>query len=405
MRAGLEIARPFNIKVREGARGRKNLEKTAAEWRAANQGRLAVIHSASAGEFEAAIPLITALKKKGMIVAATIYSPSGFKLALNNPEPDFVLYLPFDSKKSIRRFLQALKPDIFIFCKHDIWPNVVWECESNGIPTALVNANLHPNSFRLKPFLLSFNRRLFRSFSAIFTVSQDHARRLERIIGLKDIVEVVGDTRFDRVVSRALESEIKLPPSFEAEPVFIAGSVWETEKFTLETFLELHSQYPNWRLIWVPHEPHDRNIEKAQAAIEQAGISAGRFTNLDKKGDPQALLVDKVGVLPPLYRFADIAYVGGGFGKGVHSVIEPAVFSIPVIFGPHHFVSAEASELIKRGAGFAVQGRKDFYPLLNKLMKDETERRRIGNIAGNMVKEKCGVADNIADKLMDLLQK
>ena len=403
MRAGLEIARFFNVKVREGARGRKNLIPDAAKWRSSNPGSLAVIHSSSAGEFEASLPLIRALKKRGMLTTATLYSPSGYKIARKNSEPDVVLYLPFDSRRAIKAFLKALHPDLFIFCKHDIWPNVMWECEAQGIITAVVNANLHQRSFRLNPLLIGFNRHIFKKFNTIFTVSQEHAERLDRILGFSGKVQIPGDTRFDRVVARAVDAEIELPDAFRGNPVFIGGSVWDTEMFVLDSFLEIRRKNPQWRLIWVPHEPSERVIERVESALAEAGMSCIRFSEFAVNRDAQALIVDKVGVLSPLYRFADIAYVGGGFGKGVHSVIEPAVFSIPVIFGPNHYVSAEAGELLKRGGGFTVNNRDDCFSLLNNLISDDKMRLQAGHTAGAMVKEKSGVAEIIADKLMELM--
>lgn len=402
---GFAAARPFCRKARLGWSGRKRLVSNAKEWRSAHQGRLAIIHGASAGEFEAALPLIKAFKSKGIIAVATLFSPSGYKIASGNPLPDYISYLPFDTIRGVRAFLKAMNPDVFVFCKHDIWPNVVWECERRGIPTALVNGNLHAKSFRLNPKALNFNREVFRSLTAVWAVSENHAQRIKRIMGDGGRVEVSGDTRFDRVVSRALDSGLELPASFTGVPAFICGSVWPKENFTLESFIEIHREHPEWKLIWAPHEPNDSFIASAEKSLDQAGISHIRFSQLKSGSDAAALIVDQVGKLASLYRFAEIAYVGGGFGKGVHSVIEPAVFSLPVIFGPNFHVSAEANELINRGGGLSVKGRDDFHHLLKSLIEDEERRTRCGEIAGNFVEEKAGVAEFLANEIMDLIDR
>jgi 3-deoxy-D-manno-octulosonic-acid transferase len=391
--------------VKEGARGRKNLTSKARIWRETHPGKLAVLHSASAGEFEAAVPLIKQLKQKGFLTLATLFSPSGYRIAEKNPEPDYTLYFPFDTKRKDKAFLKALKPSVFIFCKHDIWPNMVWECSKRGIPLLMVNTNMHPKSLRLNPLFIRYSQFIFRRFKIIFTVSEAHAERIKRILAGMGEVVIAGDTRFDRVVSRALGTELDLPQGFRNYPVFIAGSVWPAEKFVLEAFMEIRRTNPQWRLIWVPHEPNEGCLKKTASALEKEGLSHLRFSAIKENAaqDSEALLVDEVGVLPPLYRFADIAYVGGGFGKGVHSVIEPAAFGIPVIFGPHHYVSAEAEDLLRRGGGFSIKGKDDLIILLERLMTEKQLREKSGSIAGEMVKEKIGAAEVIAEKIAGII--
>lgn len=404
MRSALELVRPFHHKVKAGAAGRKGLTDSVSAWRSDNPGPLAVIHSASAGEFEAAIPIFEELKKRNIKILATLYSPSGYNLAVNNTLPDGVFYLPFDSRKLVKSFLQALSPDVFVFCKHDIWPNVVWICGELNIPLIIANTNLHRKSSRLNPFLIHFNRGIFNRFDTIFTVSDNHARRIEKIAGSPDKIAAVGDSRFDRVVSQVKNAGVSLPETFTESPALIGGSVWPAEDFVLESYIELHRNYPDWKLIWVPHEPHeDYLVCTERMLLSSTGLTSLRYSGLTDYQDQDVLIVDQVGVLPPLYKYADIAYVGGGFGKGVHSVIEPAAFSIPVIFGPNNHVSAEAGELLKRKCGFAVRGKEDFMPLLVELMNNGAKRQESGNIAGQFVAEKTGAAEIIAQKIAELV--
>jgi len=399
----MQVLRAFNWKVREGAVGRRGNSRKAQEWRCVHAGKLAIIHSASAGEFEAALPIIEELKRRGFLTAATLFSPSGYRIAIKSAVPDSVFYLPFDTFNGSRSFLKALNPDIFVFCKHDIWPNVIWNCRDLHIPMLMANTNLHKKSFRLNPLFRKFNRGLFSQFETIFTVSNEHAARISAILGSRDKIKAIGDSRFDRVVARAKSGEMTLPESFVHSPIFIAGSVWTPEFFTLESFLELKRTFPRWKLIWVPHEPSDSCMQKAEMLLGQSGVSSVRFTNLRNYAGEETVIVDKVGVLPPLYRAGHIAYVGGGFGKGVHSVIEPAAFGIPVIFGPNYYVSAEAGELLKRGGGFTVKGKDDFFPLFKRLLEDETYREKCGKIAGDMVREKVGASILIANRVEEVL--
>ena len=405
MRGVLELVRPFHRKVKSGAAGRQGLTDSVTAWRNENPGPLAVIHSASAGEFEAAIPIFEELQKRNIKILATLYSPSGYNLAVKNPLPDGVFYLPFDSRKMVKSFLQAVCPDVFVFCKHDIWPNVVWICGELKIPLIIANTNLHRKSSRLNPLLIHFNRGIFNRFDTIFTVSKNHARRIEKIAGRPDNIMAVGDSRFDRVISRLKKAETELPETFAKSPALICGSVWPAENFVLESYLELHRNYPEWKLIWVPHEPHEEYISCTEEKLDSAGLSSLRFSGLKDYRDQEVLIIDRVGVLPPLYKYADIAYVGGGFGKGVHSVIEPAAFSIPVIFGPNSHVSAEAGELLRRKGGFSVNGKEDFRPLLEELMMNEDKRGEAGNIAGQFVAEKTGAAEIIAEKIAEMVER
>ena len=388
-----------------GAVGRKNLVRTAALWRKSHSGRLVIIHSASAGEFEATIPLIDELKKQNILTVATIFSPSGFKIASQSNSPDFVCYLPFDKRQEVREFLSALNPDVFIFCKHDIWPNVVWECKKMNIPIVLLNANLHSKSLRVNPLAVGFNRYLFSQMEGIWTVSDEHFNRLGKILGKTDSLKTLGDTRFDRVVQRALEGAQTLPDIFTVHPVFIAGSVWEQEKFILDSFIEIWYDNPDWKLIWVPHEPQSAEIKSVEKKLKHAGISSIRFSEASDESEYNALIVDKVGILPSLYRYSQIAYVGGGFGKGVHSVIEPAVFSIPVMFGPAYHVSAEAKELISCNGGYSVKGKHDFGALLRLFIENESERTEAGENAGKLVRSKVGCAEIEAKMITDIISK
>ena len=404
MEGTLLFAGMFNRKIRTGIRGRRGILKEMSEWRKEHPGTLAVVHSASAGEYEAGIPLIRNLQKRGIKVVATLFSPSGYSPAKKSNIADFTMFLPFDSLLNTRRFLKILQPDLFVFCKHDIWPGYVWECNRRKIPVCLVNANMHRKSFRLHPLGIRFNRNLFRRFSGIWAVNPEHARRIEKILGAGYKVESPGDTRFDRVVERAKSKDVDIPSGFRKAPVFIGGSVWQADEFILKAFIELQAKHPDWKLIWTPHEPTEANLSRAEALLDKNFISHIRYSARKNCPDCNALLIDEMGILAGLYRYTDIAYIGGGFGKGVHSVIEPAAFGIPVIFGPAHHVSAESFDLLDYGGGFMVEGADDALPLLDKLISDDRFRKEKGTASLKLVKAKAGVANYLADELTKLIK-
>lgn len=410
MECGLLLAGIASPKVQRGIKGRlgEGDRLRLAKSRCRARSKRVVVHCASAGELESAIPLIEELQQQyNADVILTYFSPSAVNRA--NTVGGIVdhLYLPVDSKRRMRRLLDILSPDLVVFVKHDVWPNLVWEAAKRNIPTALVNGNFRPDSKRLKRPLIPFGRGLFGELSAIFAVASDDAHRFRFLAGKKPVVEAEGDTRFDRVRQRALkgrEDQGALARILEGRPVAVAGSTWPAgEKILLEAWKGVRAERSDAVLVLTPHEPTEEHLKQLIAQCEEAGLMPVTMTEAENNVPvSDVIIVDRMGVLAGLYGLGKVAYVGGGFGAGVHSVIEPAVFGMPVMFGPKHLNSHEARDLIRIQAGQSVESAEEIRDRFINALNDGLKSREMANKAHGFVEKQSGVARRLAAKLATL---
>lgn len=409
----MQIAGLFNEKVRLGIRGRKGLFAELAQAKAALEPgrRFIVIHCASAGEFEAARPLLTALKQRlpGVKAHVTCYSPSGMRGLSKAPEVESYSYLPFDNRASARRFLKILEPAAVLIVKHDVWPNLVWEASRANIPVFWVNANLHLKTRRLKILARGFNRSFLNCLTEVLTVSPEHAGRFKKLVDA-DKIFITGDSRYDRTLDRLAGSTAKatevIPTGWrEGRRLIVAGSTWgPDQRLLIPVFVQLKQTWPDLRLVLVPHEPSPGFLQDTAVYLEGHGLSGMRYSQLNGSlPDADVLIVDKVGVLASLYRAAWAAYVGGAFGHGVHSVLEPAVFNLPLFFGPRHYMANEASALIAAGGAWCVTGAADLETRLRKLLEDQAAWNAAAQASGNLVRAGAGATMRIIDHLEKVL--
>jgi 3-deoxy-D-manno-octulosonic-acid transferase len=397
-------------KVRENLAARRGWERRLREDLAllpAGGPRPVWIHCASMGEFEAIRPLARGLRAGGLRVAITFFSTSGPRHLKGGVEADWVGYLPFDTPRAARRFLGLLRPCLALVTKHDLWPNHLAEAARRGVPLWFINANFHPRSRLASAWLRPFHRELLSLFEWIAAVSPVMAGRFRELLaGLPAQVEAPGDSRFDRVVERARESRAaeRLPLAFrEGGPLLVAGSTWEPdEQALLPAFAALRARVPELRLLLVPHEPVAAQLERLERQLEALGLSSLRLSRLEGgeawQGQP-VLIVDQVGLLAGLYAAATAAWVGGGFTTGVHSVIEPAAFGLPVLFGPRHHVSQEAQDLLACGGAREVADGEAAAHWLELLFTDEAARRAMAEAALALVKTRTGVTDLLLDRI------
>ena len=410
MEAAAMLAGLFSEKVRRGIRGRlaegERLRRVRSNCHEGNHR--VIVHCASAGELESAVPLMQALLADGKVdILLSYYSPSAVERAMKIEEPVDHFYLPVDSKRRVRRLLDTLEPSLIVFVKHDYWPNLVWEAKLRGIPTALVNGNFRPDSKRLKRAAIPFGRAVLPHLAAIYAVARDDAHRFRFLAGEEPKIVVSGDTRFDRVLQRALDGrrdQGALADTLAGRPVAVAGSTWHAdEKRFLPAFKTVLEQIPNAVLVVAPHEPKPDRLKQIAEEAAANGLTSTTMTEVEEGISPANLLVvDRVGVLAGMYGLGSVAYVGGAFGTGVHSVIEPAVFSIPVMFGPRHLMSHEARDLIELGAAEQVSSPEQIAEVfLDALQNGETSRRR-GEMAGTFVRQREGVSRRVAERLAAL---
>ncbi len=386
----------FNNKIRRGIAGRRKLF-AALEERAAQLSPHTRLwfHASSMGEFEQAKPIIAELKKsyQDISIVATFFSPSGYEHSKNYKSADIISYLPFDTHTATNKFISIIKPTAAIMVRYDTWPNIIWALKKNGIPTFIANATMKKNSSRKFPVLRQFHHSLYNCFTHILTVSENDTSSFADFDTTTPIITAIGDTRFDQVMMRSVDAQKKnlLPPSVIAgKKIFIIGQSWEAdEEIVLPVVFKLQEQIPELLTILVPHEPTVEHLESLEYQLSGKSTFI-RFSDLNEFHNERIILIDSVGVLVPLYRYAHIAYVGGSFRQGVHNVLEPAAFSLPIIFGPKHDNSQEAIALTKRNAAFVIEDDKQLYRIMRTLLESETIRTTAGKSARAFVDENIG---------------
>jgi len=412
--AALMLASPFQPKIRRGREGRKGLfEKLDSTLAGLPKGGPRFwIHNSSMGEFEQAKPLIERLKQKfprGSVVVS-FYSPSGFDHVQNFRGADLLCYLPFDSKGKARRFVSTLKPDAAVVIRHDLWPNHLWEVRKQNIPLVLANCSIRPHLIYSLPLTRQACRSVYNAFTEILAVSPEAKTFCESHFS-PNRVEVVGDTRYDQVVRRAKEAEGIVAPLRRLKSGrlgFVAGSTWPSDEDVILPVLQKLSE--NGLKLWVvlvPHEPTPEHLSDLEEKLKSLHLRSIRFSQISRKGecDCDVLLVDRVGILASLYALGEACFVGGGFGPGVHNVLEPAALGKAVFFGPRCRNSYEAGQLEKRGVGFVVENEESLYGKLFALLNDPKEMLRIGKTAARLVEENVGATERIVKHIEALVRR
>lgn len=360
------------------------------------------IHAASLGEFEQGRPLMERIRREHpeKKIALTFYSPSGYEVRKNFPGADLIAYLPADTPGAMRSFLQALQPQMAIIVKYEFWRNMLRELRKREIPTYLISAIFRPTQLFFKSYG-GWYRSMLRCFTRIY-VQDQQSRKLLAQIGIKN-VEVAGDTRFDRVTDiMRTTHEIPELDSFTAggtRLTAIFGSSWEADEQVY--FPWLISRTGSVKAIIAPHEFTAERLEKMRTQLRP--LRTLLLSEVREKGaDPSAadvLIIDCFGLLSSAYRYGSFAYIGGGFGTGIHNINEAAVYGIPVVFGPRHEKFLEARELIKAKGGFSIDSRTAFEKLMEKTLTDPALRSEAGKRAGEYIRSKLGATDKIFGQL------
>ena len=388
-----------NNKIRALFRGqRTTLDSEHRAILEANRGAV-WIHAASVGEFEQARPLIEKLKIKNekLKVVVTFFSPSGYEARKNYDKADAVLYLPFATRRKAKRFIDTLQPSMAIFVKYEFWPAYLRTLKKRGIPTYSISAIFRPTQRFFKWYGHS-SLRLLKCFTHIF-VQDEASRRLLAEHGVHDS-SVAGDTRFDRVKAVMADglrvNGDRLTPIAQfvdgAERVLVAGSTWPEDE-------KLLAQYTGAKLILVPHEIDEEHIHAIfnrykGRVVKYSNISAmpSNMSRLNILQHAQVLVIDTIGLLSSIYRFGQVAYIGGGFGVGIHNTVEAAVYGVPVIFGPNYHHFREAQGLIDAGAARSI---KNYNELEAALTTAFEQHELIGAKATVYVESEIGATDRI----------
>ena len=359
-------------------------------------------HASSLGEFEQGLPLIQKWKEKkpGHFILLTFYSPSGYKLKKNYDGVDRVMYLPREITGEVRSFLDHFRPEIAVLIKYEIWPLLIKEMAQRNIPCYLISAVFRQDQLFFK-WYGKWYLSILKNFTRIF-VQDKKSLQLLNNKGLNNI-QIAGDTRIDRVFELTGDnSEIEGIDLFAGDSkIIVAGSSWQKEELFLSRFL---SEYPTGgvKVILAPHNISPSHLKEIEDLFGDSLVRYSQFlVEPDKRTDKKVLLIDRIGLLSRLYRYGHIAFIGGAFGAGLHNVLEPAVFNLPVIFGPKYHKFVEAVELVKVKAGFSVYSYPEFRTKLTELLEDSNTLSNAGKGCRLYVENHKGATDLIISHLLE----
>lgn len=353
-------------------------------------------HAASLGEFEQGRPIMEAIRREhpGYKILLTFFSPSGYEVRKNYDGADVVVYLPIDTKRNARRFLRLTNPVMAFFIKYEFWSNYLHMLKERHVPTFSVSSIFRPNQIFFRAYGKGYGKVL-DCFTHFF-VQNEESRDLLKSIGI-DCVSVTGDTRFDRVLQiRDAGKSLPIVENFvggtaeERPHVFIAGSSWPPDE---DIFIRYFNEHRDWKLIIAPHVIGDDHMKQILGKLERKAVRYTEATTENVVG-AECLIIDCFGLLSSIYRYADVTYVGGGFGVGIHNVLEAAVWRKPVIFGPNNKNFQEAQGLLKACGGFEITSYDDFVGVMRKLA-DEKALEQSRERAGGFVESLAGATRQI----------
>lgn len=386
------IAANFNEKAALFAKGRKNQFATL-QSKIDPSARYIWFHVASLGEFEQGRPLMERIKCEhpDYKIILTFFSPSGYEVRKNYDKADIVCYLPMDTPGNARRFVDMVHPVMAVFVKYEFWCNYLDDLKQANVPTYLVSAIFRPSQLFFK-WYGGWYRKVLHNFSHLF-VQDDDSVSLLKGIGISE-VSVAGDTRFDRVLAIAQSAkDLPVVKAFKGEsaPVLVAGSSWPKDEDLLIDYFNSHS----FKMILAPHEVDEAHIQEIIGKLKRPYI---RYTGASEEDAAQAdcLIIDGIGYLSSVYRYGELAYIGGGFGVGIHNILEPAVYGMPVIFGPNYHNFREAVEMEKAGGAFSINSSADLAKVLDSMFDSSSLRLAdTSAVAKEFVAKNCGATDLI----------
>lgn len=396
----IELISPFHKKAR---RMRLGQWKTNAILRQKIDPNANYIwfHAASLGEFEQGRPLMEKIKAEhpGYKILLTFFSPSGYEVRKNYNGADVICYLPFDTPYRVKKFLNLARPCMAIFIKYEFWGNYLKELKRRGVPVYIISAIFRPDQLFFQWYGRPY-RKMLHHFTHLF-VQDERSGKLLEDFGIGN-VSVTGDTRFDRVLdihkqAREIGMVEKFVSSTKGKQSFtlVAGSSWPQDEEILIPYFHAH---PEMKLIIAPHEIHREHLVSIESMLKRPSVrlSEAHEEDLSTK---DCLIIDSFGLLSSIYRYGQIAYIGGGFGAGIHNTLEAAVYGIPVLFGPKYHKFKEAKDLIAVGGGFSVADATAFQSRMDQLLNDEKEWQMAGRLAGDFVFQHAGATNKILKKL------
>jgi 3-deoxy-D-manno-octulosonic-acid transferase len=392
----LRIAALFNSKAKLWTDGRRGFFlhlETALKQVNREKNPIVWFHVSSLGEFEQGRPVIEAFRKRWpeKKILLTFFSPSGYEVRKNYDQADFVFYLPLDTPSNSRIFLETVRPEMVFFVKYDFWFNYLKSIHNQHISLYFISALFRKNQHFFTWYGGWFRMHL-RQVTHFFVQNRE-SEELLHSAGIRQVT-LTGDTRFDRVAAIAAKPlHMPLIELFCAgKPVFVAGSCWEPDEtvfFPLIRIKELNLKY-----IIAPHDTSPARIEYIRKHIEQPVILYSQL-NEGNAESAAVLIIDSVGILSQVYRYATVAFIGGGFGSGIHNIQEPVTFGVPVFFGPKYHKFREARDLVKLGGAFSVTSSEELMKKVMEITGNTEEHRSISAVCSNYVAENCGATEKI----------
>lgn len=389
----IKLAAPFNLKARQINKGRQRAFQSLASR--INSNRPVIwVHCASLGEFEQGRPLIEAIKKEQpqYQVLLTFFSPSGYEIRKNYDLADYICYLPADTKSNAQKLIQLINPEKVFFVKYEFWFHYINELKKNNIPLYLVSAIFRENQlfFKNSPWA-KWYRKMLSGFTHFFVQDDQSVELLERL-GINNTTKA-GDTRFDRVAEIAKNGkDIPLVEKFKNnQQLIVAGSSWKPDEELLAQYIHAH---PGVKFILAPHETKRMNIDRLINLLKTSVVC---FTEANAKTihDHQVLIIDTIGLLSSIYRYADLAYIGGGFGVGIHNTLEAAIYGMPVIFGPNYHKFNEATSMVKLQIAYPIDNYTQLKNVLDTLLADTSKKEAIAAKCSHYTNQNLGATQTI----------
>jgi len=386
------LVSPFHFKASLWRKGRKNIFSVINNEICEND-KLLWFHCASLGEFEQGRPVIEKIKKEypNYKIVLTFFSPSGFEVRKNYQGADHVFYLPADTPGNAKKFIEILNPEKAFFIKYEFWYNYLKRLNNRQVPVYIVSAIFRENQLFFKKFGKWYRKFLY--YINHFFVQDEKSESLLRNIGIKNVT-ISGDTRFDRVhVISKQAKELPLVNEFKNDNlVLIAGSSWAPDEEVLLSYLNKYK--PPVKIIIAPHEIHNANITRVERLF--SNYNCTRYSKLgNSPAQYDVLIIDNIGMLSSLYKYGDIAMIGGGFGKGIHNILEAATFYLPVLFGPNYTKFREAVDMVRLGGADCYKDVNSLAAHLEAMINKESLRKEKGEICGNYVTRNIGATDII----------
>lgn len=388
---GVKVAALFSSKPRKMIMGHRDVFGVLRRSIDKNK-KYIWFHAASLGEFEQGRPLIEYIRKNypEYGILQTFFSPSGYEVRKNYKGADIVCYLPFDTPRNARKFVSLANPYMAFFIKYEFWQNYLSELKKRDVAAYSVSSIFRPNQVFFRWYGKNYSKVL-SMFDHLF-VQNEISKDLLSSLNVNDVT-VVGDTRFDRVIDICNDAkELPLIKSFKDNSLtLVAGSSWGPDE---DIFIKYFNEHPELKLVIAPHVVNDSHLKEIMDKLKRPSILYSEATEENvKKAD--CLIIDCYGLLSSIYRYGDISYIGGGFGVGIHNVLEAAVYSIPVVFGPNNKKFREAQHLLENKGGFEITDQQNFDMLMNKFINQPSFLLEAGSAAGNYVKNNSGTLEKI----------